>query len=216
MKEPTMSTVQLFKDVVLTKDEDQKKLDASERELAVLAKNQEQIVEELSAAREKLKEAELGWKGLYNVGDHTQERKDFSNKIVDNEELICRLEEQLRVLKIKMRAPIKEIADLKNDIENSPLSQTKHKLFDLFDLYNLKADALAKCIKEIRLLEAQFRKQGGSYEFLSTFLGSGKPLGCWIAIPRLLPDRKGGEESCFLFTNGCGCDLHAAPLPKRR
>jgi hypothetical protein len=102
----------------------------------------------------------------------------------------------------------RKIDIVKDDLDESKVAKIRKNLFAQFDEYNETAKKLAATISKIRSLEEDFRMAGGPYDFLSTYLGSVRPIGPFSCVPRFvrIDDRNPGEERCFLYTLGCNSD----------
>jgi hypothetical protein len=201
-----MSTIQLFVEGLPSKAQQQDRLEKIQRELSVLLVDQKKLAEEIYGLKKTFKEKQAEHK---NALDHSYDSKATSalEKQVDeirDSILIC--ESQSKSLSHKKYLFEVELTELKSSIEGNPVADVKKALFSAFDQYNKSAEKLAETISKIRALEMEFRKLGGPYEFLSKYLGTGKPLGCWSAIPRLVPERIAGEATCFFLAEGVDCE----------
>jgi chromosome segregation ATPase len=204
-----------FVEAIPSEEELRKRLEACGQELEIAAGKQKGVEDKISAEKAIEKENQTGYDHLANSYGFNDERRAFSDAVREAQSNIACFEEELSWYKRDQLTLAKEMSEIKSDLENTPLSQTKRKLFEMFDKYNEKAADLAEVIKGIRTLEVEFRNLGGRYEFVTDHLPTRRPVGPFVVIPKMFPKRVGGEESCWLFMPGCGVDFCVAPVKQK-
>jgi chromosome segregation ATPase len=216
MKEASVSTTttQLFRNFVAKyKANLQAKISEIKTSISELAKKEEAQKKAVLEKKKVMEDFQLERDRLYNSTD--PRFNELGNIISDARDALLEEEGEFRRITDKLFLLHADLKELESDATSTLLAKAKNDLFVEFDSYNEKAAALAECISNIRALETKFRKLGGDYEFLTKFLGSGKPMGCWETIPRLVPEKNPGERTCFLHTAASHCGDTFSSIRKR-